>query len=709
MGVGISCTSDLFISFEDSGPAPDFKPCPDSDGDGIPDEQEGAAQGTDTDGDGTPDYKDLDSDDDTIPDSKEALMSGICGKPSDNDGDGKPNFQDKDSDGNGILDKEEGTEDPDKDGIPNFADTDDDGDNIGDKEEIGSNPAKPTNTDGDSLPDYRDTDSDGDGIPDVYETGKDTDGDGYPNYQDQDSDNDTIPDSKEKGSSGSPPADTDKDGIFDFLDLDSDADGLSDEDEVTKFKTDPTNPDTDGDGINDMIETLDPKYDPLDPKKNPKVSGDFVFIMTYNKPPTPPKDTLDFSTDISQADVFFVVDTTGSMKGEISNLITSLNTIITSVNKVIPSTAFGVARYEDFPYGNYGKPGDVPFGLLHRVMTVKTSPGIASVKARVNALSPAYGGADGPESGWEAMYQTATGKGVKAGNVNVPPFNTATAYPATPPAGESHGTIGGAGFRKGSMPIVVWASDASSHNPGGYSSYAFGGSANSTLANAELKKIGARVIGVLSSGGYAMSQARNDLIATAVATGAVVPPSAFGGAGTRPSGCATTKCCTGYNGAGENVGAGGLCPLVFTINGSGAGLGDSAIKGIQKLVAYAKIDITSVGIDDTTDTVDAIKSFVQSIAVHNTTSATPKCTGGLQVADQSPGGDGILDTFKQVIPATPVCFDVTAKMNTTVKPKTVPQLFRAFIEVLGDGKAKLSKRQVFFVVPPEIPKTPNPG
>ncbi len=707
-----ACTDANFYTEGDGGSDPGsdgvVANCDDADGDGIGDEEEGKAKKIDTDGDGTPDYLDTDSDNDGIKDKDEAL-SPRCAQPADHDSDGIPNYRDKDSDGNGIKDSEEGTDDLDNDTVPNFADQDDDGDTILDDQEIGKDPLRPIDTDADGKPDYRDTDSDGDGIGDIYEGTNDLDADGSPNFRDADSDGDGISDSDEKGKGYPPPQDTDKDKTPDYLDTDSDNDGLSDKDEVSKYKTDPTKADTDGDGVNDMVETLDPAYDPLDPKKNPKASGDFVFTMEYNKDPSPKQDTLDFSTDISQADIFFAVDTTGSMSGEISNLSSSLNNIVNTIKAAIPSTAFGVARYEDFPTGTYGGFSDVPFGLLHRVMTVATSAGLSSVTAKVNALGPASGGSDGPESGWEAMYQTATGKGVNVGGANVPAFNAATAYPATPPTGESVGSIGGAGFRTGSMPIIIWASDAASHDPAGYSPYSFSGAASSTTAVSELSKIGAKVIGVMSQGGYAATQAISDLRKTAETTGATVSPSAFGAVGFRPTTCALTQCCTGLNGVGQAPNSSGLCPLVYTISDSGQGLGNTVIDGIKTLISYGKIDINATAIDDATDTVDAVMSFIQSLAVHNVTSTSPQCTGSLTVADVSPAGDGINDTFKQVQPATPVCFDVTAKKNTTIKPTAVPQLFQATIQVLGDGKAKLSERKVFFVVPPEIPSIPTPN
>lgn len=81
----------------------------------------------DTDGDGTPDYLDLDSDNDGIPDALEALPTasyvditsvnnathegandtGLVVLPVDTDGDGSPDFRDTDSDSDSVLDANE--------------------------------------------------------------------------------------------------------------------------------------------------------------------------------------------------------------------------------------------------------------------------------------------------------------------------------------------------------------------------------------------------------------------------------------------------------------------------------------------------------------------------------------------------------------------------------------------------------------------------
>ncbi len=54
-------------------------------------------------------------------------------------------------------------------------------------------------------------------------------------------------------------------------------------------------------------------------------------------------------------------------------------------------------------------------------------------------------------------------------------------------------------------------------------------------------------------------------------------------------------------------------------------------------------------------------------------------------------------------PGTPVCFDIIPKVNATVMPTLVPQLFRARIDVIGDGFTPLDNPLIYFLVPPRIP------
>ena len=200
----------------------------DIDGDNVDD----AILPTNTDTDFAPDYIDLDSDNDGLHDVIEAggidsdgdaiiddpaMNEGTIPDPPDTDVDGVDDYRDTDSDNDSVNDiagSQFDSLDANADGvIDDVTDTDEDG--IAD------------------LADFSDAfgtvqDSDRDGIPDFVETGGDTDGDGLDDAFDTDSDDDGISDMIESGGDFFNPVDTDGDGMRDYVDTDSDNDGIDD-------------------------------------------------------------------------------------------------------------------------------------------------------------------------------------------------------------------------------------------------------------------------------------------------------------------------------------------------------------------------------------------------------------------------------------------------------------------------------------------------
>jgi hypothetical protein len=644
-------------------------PPPDADGDTISDVDEGRATNIDTDGDGTPDWEDADSDGDTIPDSLEAGDADPRTAPGDADADSIPNFRDIDSDGNGIFDAVESRDDLDLDTILDFADLDDDGDLIGDVVEIAENPSAPPDFDGDGIPDYRDVDSDNDAIGDRDEATVDTDGDTSADRFDEDTDADGWLDSEEAGDDnlGTPAVDTDLDTVADFRDPDSDADGLADDLERTAG-TSRTDADSDDDGINDMVEVA-AGTNPLDGADNPHARGDFVFLVPYNDPldpPVPPlepdplEDTLVFSTNIQFADVYFMMDTTGSMGGAIANLKSSLSsTVIPAIATAIPSAWYGVGGFDDYPACGYGDSGSGD-QAFYQFQTMTPDP--ATAQTAVNRYATHYG-ADGAESDVPALTAMATGRGDGRYIMDSPPC----------PAGS--GTIGYACFRSGAVPIVILITDVYFHNgPTGGSPYDNGclGITAPTYADAiaALTGIGAKVIGINVGGGG------SDLATTAIDTGAVDT---------------------------------GGTPLVYSTDWGGTGLGTEVVTGVQTLATSVPLRIDAVPVDDPADAVNAPVEFIEYIEANASgESITDPVTGEVRICtttDPLPvdeTGDGHPDYFPRVLPGTSVCFDIHAKRNVTVPATREPQMFRATIQVQGDRITILDERDVFFLVPPEI-------
>lgn len=594
-----------------------------------------------------------------------------------------------DADSDGIPDCIEGLLDHDGDGAADCLDDDTDADGIFDAIEGYGD------LDGDTIPDFADGDADGDGIEDRFERNLDPDDDGIPSQLDEDADNDGAPDSIEFGrgpGDTGPPVDTDGDGTPDFLDLDSDADGLADEEETgCPASSDRRNADSDGDGSTDLVEQAF-GTPPCDVTIDISGVVDFYFEIPFGSPEQ--SDTLEFSTNVRQGDVVFNLDTTGSMDAERNQLKSAWNsTIIPALvsafpgDSIRPGAGYGVSRWDDFPCNGYGdtSSGDRPFRLVQRVTT-----DAAAAQAAVNTIGGHYGG-DTPESGIESLYQLATGVGrAECVGDDAPAFDPAAGLIS----GVADGTIGGAGFRSGSVPIIVHVTDAPTQARG-QNGYPYG--ATREEAYAALSGIGARVIGVASDGA-----ARGDLLEFARRTGSAVPACAWDA--TRPGGCGAGQCCTGYGGGGRDPEADGLCPLVFDTDGNGNGLSGAVVSGIESLVRFAPLDLTvRLRRDETTFASQAIDTtcFIRSVEPVTFEAPATACSIAQPTAIADLSGDGTPDGFVNVTPGSRLFFAVNAH-NPCVRETADPQVFVAYLDIVAGGDAVLDTQVVTILVPPDL-------
>jgi hypothetical protein len=187
--------------------------------------------------------------------------------------------------------------------------------------------------------------------------------------------------------------------------------------------------------------------------------------------------TVTVSTELTTAlvDVFFLVDTTGSMGGEITAVKNAISTIFTNTS-ALGDIAYGVGQYEDFYTGfetrGWGSPGDVPWAMLQDLTTDTTA-----VTNGINALALGSGN-DGPESNFEGLKQMA---------------DTAS-------------------WRPGSKRIAFWFGDARSHDPDDTSGYP-GPTQADTIAALNAKNI---QVEALNSGGL---DSQGEATAVTAATG----------------------------------------------------------------------------------------------------------------------------------------------------------------------------------------------
>ncbi|HEX2234323.1 MAG TPA: hypothetical protein VHG69_13270 [Thermoleophilaceae bacterium] len=149
-------------------------------------------------------------------------------------------------------------------------------------------------------------------------------------------------------------------------------------------------------------------------------------------PALPPK--LDFA---------LLMDTTGSMGGEISSAQSGASSFFDAVRADSPDSTFAVAGFEDFPYSTYGSAtGPTPDRPYYRQSDLTAQK--ATWQTAVNSLATRNGG-DIPEAQVPALYTAATGAALTWPTGNVP-------------AGA------GISFRDGAARFVALVSDAAFHN-----------------------------------------------------------------------------------------------------------------------------------------------------------------------------------------------------------------------------------------------------
>ncbi len=515
----------------------------------------------------------------------------------------------------------------------------------------------PVDTGPDSFTCDEYVDTDGDTIADHQESGLDADSDGLANDHDDDSDSDGIGDQAEAGDLDlcTPPADTDGDGSFDFVDPDSDNDGVSDADE-TLADTSVTNTDTDGDGATDLVEDV-AGTDPLDADDNPRAGGDFVFVVDYGQPPVPAQDTLVFGTDIEMADVYFVIDTSGSMFGEITNLAAGLvDVVVPGIVAEIPDVQLGVMRFEDCP-------GSTCPNAIANIQSITGD--VPLVQAGLDSIT------EDSLCGGEEPYALAAWVAA-TGNVT---GITGLAPPSCPA-----GHIGLPCFRPGAIPILIQIGDETFCVTMGGIPLGGGCTCVPRKLDADvisaLNAIHAKYIGINSSGmPGALNGPRWNMEQIALATG-----SSYGSE-----------------------------PFVFDVAETGAGLDTSIVDAVALLAGRVPLDISGRALDvdeGPTDTVDAALFVDEILANEAGGVADPLdpgriCVGGLTTGDFD--SDTRPDFFDDVEPGTIVCFDIVPAVNIWVpRIPDEPQLYKAQIQVLGDMVTVLDTREVFFLIPPDV-------
>ena len=598
------------------------------------------------------DLETIDSDGDTIPDLYEGM--------GDADGDGIPNYLDTDSDGNGIPDMYEGCPlagfeyvgdasnkkdknnpahrctapvDTDGDTVPDYLDLDNDGDTIADNIEIrgqslaghaddgtfsgncaGGNAigtaANPVDCDGDTVPDYMSPDADGDTIPDAAEAFFFKD-DVYARYA-LDADGDTIPDSVE----GQPIAngklpDSDGDGIPDIISLDSDGDGLSD---AIEYKLEADHPicqglnlrlnkDSDGDGDPDGAEYIMAlssygRFSPAEmicSKDNViKDIYDFYFVLPLNATDS---GIATFAPKVTKQDIVFNIAGGYAMSGAIGVIQSSLNSMMTKIRSVAKDSGIAVSRFDEFPIKACLDKSDYICGKsesnhLPLVVAGQVSADDDKIKEYLTLNKGVV--VPGAESGNEALYQLMTREGVKWRESTDSTAWTSLEFPAI-----DADRWGGAGFRKDTLPVIVYISEYWSHDI----KSAYNSSPIDNLAYRDgyidkphyteqvvpkFKSTGTRVI-TLNMG---RGNEYNQMTAWSRESNAVVPVCAFKTSASAWK-CGENKCCLGTSGTTPATVNGVADQCILNYTAAYSAVPEYIAQGVELLAKYGTFEVTA--------------------------------------------------------------------------------------------------------------------
>lgn len=360
-----------------------------------------------------------------------------------------------------------------------------------------------------------------------------------------------------------------------------------------------------------------------------------VPVIPEDQPPI--QVPITFETRLQRADIVFLIDVTASMTEEIDQIRDKLRDVIApAIETEVPDIQFGVATYADFPVEPFGEPGVDHAFTLQLPMT----PDLSAVQAAVNQLEIESGN-DEPEAQVESLYQIATGEGL------------GDFIPAS--FGCARGGIGYPCFRRDSLPLVFFFTDASFHNgPGGSEPYAGGVvPLPHTYIDAirVLRAQHIRVIGFFSGGVFASPE---DLTSVVNDTGALSPD-------------------------GD--------PLIFDIGTDGAALDTSVVQAIQGFAEGVTFDVDTTLSDPNPDDGVDPRAFVEDIVPLR---AEPMSgIAGIDVDGRQ---------FLGVKASTRVIFEIRLR-NDLLVPQEEPQSYDLDIVFRGDGRTVLGRERVRLVVP----------
>ena len=370
--------------------------------------------------------------------------------------------------------------------------------------------------------------------------------------------------------------------------------------------------------------------------------------------PTPMVDVYErnyefLDLEVSQVDVAFLLDTTSSMGATAESLADEFGEIVDDLAASITDGAYGFATFDDYNYTGMGADSDRPF-ILRQQMTTEQ----LLVQDALDAIE-IHNGADTPESTIEALFQGLTGVGYDQTGDGV--FDPATdvhpflAGPDDAFAGAVMGTFdeaipgtgveGGYGFRDGSLPVIVYATDSVLRDADD-SDYALppeaGFTAGSSDVMASATDLGARLIGVATN-----EEPVDQMTILAEGTNSMY---AAGGDGLIDD------------------------PLVFVWGGSSEEFRNTIVEAIEGMLGSVTFETVTAVVTGNTHGFD---TDVEPASYSNVT-----------------------------VGAAPVSLNFAVEISGEVPASTIDQTFPMNLEIYGDGVTLLATRDVTVVVPASL-------
>lgn len=366
----------------------------------------------------------------------------------------------------------------------------------------------------------------------------------------------------------------------------------------------------------------------------PAAPAPFV-VVPFGGPPTPDRVTVRAVAAVAFADVYFLVDITGSMSGEIAALRGAMSTLVDDLqcaNSGTPCTEDAECAATEVCSGITGTCIEDP-AISRCVASLWTGAGyyeadyvnVQSLQASAAVTSSAlmlstFGGI-------EELYEALVG-------VSDPSLVTPTPMGCT----SGGGTVGCPAFRPATQRIVIAFTDEDSDGP-----------TTAPQVRSALSAAGITLIGVWS--GVPGSAARAELDAV--------------------------------------VSSAGGAPLIY--EGRDAAVVAPVQTALNTVLNGIPVRASVTLLDDPTDAVDA-RAFVDHVEVNT---SAPGCAAEPAVDTNA---DGFPDTFTMAPAGTRICFDVVARSNTSVMEASEPQVFPLTAVVLGNG-AVIQRRTISFIVP----------